>query len=140
MTRNILVRNKANTTLRLEHRRLRAWNRRSSKTQHAMTILWTFVVHLTACQATAQTTTNAPKCTILNIKFQNFLGGDIPEPPLREGATLSRTPPGRPTALRAFGRPAAAARPIVGTLTTGPPSALVPPSPFQNPRSATVHG
>ena len=51
-----------------------------------------------------------------------FLGGDTPEPPLREGATPSRThPPGRPTALRAFGRPATAARPTVGTLTPGHP-------------------
>ena len=35
---------------------------------------------------------NAPKCIILNIEFQNFLGGDTPEPPLREG-TLT---PGHP--------------------------------------------
>ena len=72
--------------------------------------------------SSSKTLKNALKCTILNIQFQNFLGGDTPEPPLREGATPSRThPPGRPTALRAFGRPAAAARPTVGTLTPGPP-------------------
>ena len=31
------------------------------------------------------------KCTILNIFFPNFSGGNTPGPPLREGATPSRT-------------------------------------------------
>ena len=67
---------------------------------------------------------SARKCTILKVKFQNFLGGYTPEPPLREGVEgdpLPNPPPGRPPALRAYGRPTAAARPIVGTQTSRPP-------------------
>ena len=56
---------------------------------------------------------NAQFC-IYNFKI--FSGVTPPNPLCREGATPSRTHPhGRPTALRAFGRPAAAARPIAGT-------------------------
>ncbi len=43
----------------------------------------------------------ALKCAIFDVKFQNFLGGDTPEPPL----------PGGPTdVLRRSGRPASALR------------------------------
>ena len=77
---------------------------------------------------------SARKCTILKVKFKNFLWGYTPEPPLREGVegdALPNPPPGRPPArrppaLRAYGRPTAAARPIVGTQTSRPP-------PWQNP-------
>ena len=62
---------------------------------------------------------NAP---FLIYNFKIFSGVTPPNPLCREGATPSRTHPhGRPTALRAFGRPAAAARPTVGTLTPGHP-------------------
>jgi hypothetical protein len=53
-----------------------------------------------------------------------MFGGYTPEPPLREGVEgdpLQNPPPGRPPALRAYGRPTAAARPIVGTQTSRPP-------------------
>ena len=56
---------------------------------------------------------NAP---FLIYNFKIFSGGDTPEHPSRERPTPSRTHHhGQPTALRAFGRPAAAARPIAGT-------------------------
>ena len=66
---------------------------------------------------------SAPKCTIFNIKFQNFLRYYTPEPTLREGVEgdpLPNQPPRRPfgASLRANGRAAAAARPTVETQTS----------------------
>jgi hypothetical protein len=75
--------------------------------------------------STVEAIYNALKCIFCDIKFQNFLGGYTPEPPYGRGsrATPSRTHPhGRPPALRASGRPAAAARPIVWTQHPPPPA------------------
>ncbi len=65
-----------------------------------------------------------------NAPFLNLIGGNTPEPASREGATSSRAyPHGRPTALRASGRPAAAALPIAGTQNIELPLGLELPPP-----------
>jgi len=77
----------------------------------------------------------APKGTILAAKFQNFLGGDTPEPPY--GGGVEGDPLLNPPHRTAYGLAAAAhARPVVGTLTSRL-RRLFRLHPFQNPRSAT---
>ena len=66
-----------------------------------------------AVQSRQSFMSNARKFTICHIQFENFLGGDTPEPPLREGATPSRTHP--PDGLWRFAPPAVR-RPLRGRL------------------------
>ena len=80
--------------------------------------------------STVEAIYNALKCIFCDIKFQNFLGGDTPEPPYGRGsrATPSRTHP--PDDLRRFAPPAVR-RPLRGRLF-GP---IIPPPAIS--RSAT---
>ena len=57
--------------------------------------------------STIETIYNTRKCIFCDIKFLNFLGGDVPEPLLRESDRSSRPTPVHPllkaSKTRAFG-------------------------------------
>ena len=111
-TIHILVRIKGNTSLRSKYRRLKGVAQAVMKNA-ARDHFRDFCSTLDRVSSSSKPFKNAPKCTILNIKFQNFLGGDTPEPPLLEGATPSRTHP--PDDLRRFAPPVVR-RPLRGRL------------------------